>query len=320
MMSDTATGGFWKNRILKVAGLVLLLGLLAGGVRYYRNWSAYQALEPGSETEEVEAQYPGPWTVQPAEDDETGAEDDETGDEIEESDEQEEQDIQKPTEQEPKKKEEETVAAGERLHILLLGLDGGQLLADVAMVVTVDTGGKTGRVISIPRDTLAYLPEKGRDGICKLTEIYWYGGGREDMLKNVRRITGISPHYYVEVTFNGFINIVDAVGGVNFNGNRLNGREALAVARDRSECDFTRVDNQQKIVFGLLRELSNVKDAGTVISLIKTALANVRTNVSFSKVNDLYSAVGDMDPSTVYFYTVPTRWENINGVYYCVPE
>ncbi len=280
-----------KKKVLLVLLCFILAGAATGAVLYYLNWSKYQALDPGHETEEVEVNFPGPWTVE------------ETPTVV-------------PAEGETEK--EAAVDSGNRLHILLLGLDGGERLADVVMVLTIDTDNKTGRVISVPRDTLAYI-SGGRDGICKITEIYWYGAGREVMLQNVRRLTGISPHFYIEINFNGFENIVNAIGGVTVDGARLDGAAALALVRDRSQGDHSRISNQQRVMAGLLHEIRQVNDLNQAGPLIRSGLANVRTNMDFDQAKSLYQAAGGFDAARASFYTIPTRWEQINGVWYEVP-
>lgn len=90
-------------------------------------------------------------------------------------------------------------------------------------------------MISVPRDTrvvmtddmIAYLEKNGRTvpqangvyGQCKLTEVHAYAGeGNRStfsvaMLEN---ILGIDIDYYVKVDLDAFKDIVDAVGGVEF--------------------------------------------------------------------------------------------------------
>ncbi len=290
-----------KKKVLLITLALLLLAGAAGGIWIYRSWSKYQALDPGSESDDVEKLYPGPWTDPPGE----SADEDELAED--------------PEKDESMAGPGEETASGQRIHFLLLGLDGGERLADVVMVVTLDTGSKSGRVISIPRDTLAYIPGKGRDGKCKITEIYWYGGGRDVMLENVKRLSGISPHYYAEVTFGGFQSIVDALGGITVNGQRMSGSSALKVARDRSGGDDSRIHNQQQVMMGMLRAIGNVHEFSQVSSLISTGLGNVRTNMGFTEAIDLYKSAGAMDPANTSYYTISHSWEMIDGVWYCVP-
>ena len=70
-------------------------------------------------------------------------------------------------------------------------------------------------VVSLPRDTLATIPAyKGKAAHqAKLNSAYEQGGAPL-MVKTVTQMTGVPIDHYVEINFNGFLKMVDAVGGV----------------------------------------------------------------------------------------------------------
>lgn len=116
-----------------------------------------------------------------------------------------------------------------RINILLLGMrgegaSGGGLLADTIMVLSVHPkkdAADTGRasLISIPRDTYVKVPDKNEQR--KINAVYALGeeralhkGGIEDMRTIVEEIAGLEIPYAVTINFQGFKDLVNAIGGV----------------------------------------------------------------------------------------------------------
>ena len=149
---------------------------------------------------------------------------------------------------------------------------GGRGRSDSILLMRVGAG-KSAR-LSIPRDTVVDIPGRGRDKINAAYAI----GGTDLAIQTVKEYLGIEINHVVEVDFENFPALIDALGGINvrtgcvisrINGgfknggftlrlksgkNHLNGRQALALARTRkNECnprenDLTRARRQQKIL------------------------------------------------------------------------
>lgn len=116
-----------------------------------------------------------------------------------------------------------------RINVLLLGMRGegvagGGLLADTIMVLSIHpSSGKDGdqaraSLVSIPRDFYVQVP--GREEHRKINAVYALGrersetGGMEDMRTIVGEITGLDIPYAITLNFQGFKDLVNAVGGV----------------------------------------------------------------------------------------------------------
>ena len=99
---------------------------------------------------------------------------------------------------------------------LLCASDQASGNVDTMIVATYDTVNQTIAMASIPRDTLIEgVSGKGKH-FYKLCSMYPYNG--IDALKEeVRKIVGFPVDFYVKVNTKGFVKLVDAVGGVNFN-------------------------------------------------------------------------------------------------------
>jgi LCP family protein required for cell wall assembly len=128
--------------------------------------------------------------------------------------------------------------------------------------------------LAIPRDTVVDIPGHGRN---KINAAYAFGGAAL-AIETVKQYLGIEINHVVEVSFNNFPDLIDALGGVNYTGGcvvsringgfknggytlrlkrgttHLNGKQALALARTRKndcnkrENDLTRARRQQKLV------------------------------------------------------------------------
>lgn len=116
-----------------------------------------------------------------------------------------------------------------RINILLLGMrgegvEGGGFLADTIMVLSIHPKNGDGDVskaslISIPRDLYVKVP--GREEHRKINAVYALGeershggGGMEDMRAVISEITGLTIPYSATINFQGFKDLVNAVGGI----------------------------------------------------------------------------------------------------------
>lgn len=109
------------------------------------------------------------------------------------------------------------ILTGPRVNILLLGSDtdqkfqNGQYIAQTDIVVTIDPTSKTVGMLSIPRDFYINVPGYG---LHKLDEAYGLGGVALSR-RTIEQDFGISINYYAWVGLDGFIKVIDTVGGVD---------------------------------------------------------------------------------------------------------
>ncbi|GII95846.1 hypothetical protein Ssi02_60770 [Sinosporangium siamense] len=81
---------------------------------------------------------------------------------------------------------------------------------DTMMLLHIPDDGRP-LLISLPRDSYVPIHNKGRN---KLNAAYAFGGAPL-LARTVEEVTGLRLDHYMEVGFAGFVDIVDAVGGVN---------------------------------------------------------------------------------------------------------
>ena len=159
------------------------------------------------------------------------------------------------------------LTAEERI-ALTTGSAGGER-ADTIMLLTID-GSRAG-LLSFPRD----LSVPRCDGSVGRINGAIAIGGASCLVATVRDLTGIPVHHHVTVTFGGFRDVVDAVGGVELCLQRpvrdrsagidlpegcqvLDGTDALGYVRVRKiDSDFGRITRQQQFLRALAREMTD---------------------------------------------------------------
>jgi len=90
--------------------------------------------------------------------------------------------------------------------------EGGQR-SDTLMVIHVDPAQKTGFLVSFPRDLAVDVPGLGRQKINAAFNSA-SGGGPQRVVDTLQQNFNVPIHHYIEVDFQSFKGIVDAMGGV----------------------------------------------------------------------------------------------------------
>ena len=219
-------------------------------------------------------------------------------------------------------------AHGGRANILLLGVDsaGTSSRSDTIMVVSV-TAGKSAALLSLPRD----LRVKFADGqFHKLNAAYTLGGP-ELTSKTASEILGVKIPFYVAVDYQGFQQLIDAIGGVTitvdermlYNDERavppvhinlqagtqtMNGKTALDYVRYRSDAagDVGRIKRQQNFISAILKKGLQNRDSASLRKLIKGLQPFVKTNLSLVDLYDLGRILQGIDLSRLEMATLPT--------------
>lgn len=202
--------------------------------------------------------------------------------------------IQKQENEEVKNKKDVT-------SILLLGLDREEHATDVNMVLTLDDDNKEIRLLSILRDSYIYY---GEDKTNKLNYAINYGGVTNS-IKTVNENYGTEIRDYMLIDFDGVMNLVDAMGGVNVNltseeipyispnknlksgNNVLSGKQALSYSRIRRiGTDFQRTQRQRNVINAMYSKVKSLS-LGEMNKLLDVALNNVETSLSYGEILSL---------------------------------
>jgi LCP family protein required for cell wall assembly len=148
-------------------------------------------------------------------------------------------------------------------------------------IMLIRTGGGHAARLSIPRDTIVEIPGHG---LQKINAAHAYGGPAES-IDVIKRWLGIPINHLIEVNFENFPQLIDAMGGVDYTGgcvysrldggfirggftlrlsagtHHLDGKEALALARTRenmcapNQTDLQREEHQQALLSAIKSRL-----------------------------------------------------------------
>lgn len=224
----------------------------------------------------------------------------------------------------------------DRLNVLLVGIDAGRgrdhALTDSLIVVSVDPVGKSVSMASLPRDLVNVPLGDGRTFAPKLNSLLSYAtrhkaefpaGGMRTLENAVGSLLGIHIHYYATINLNGFVKMVDAVGGVDvkvrqalddpkYGGygvagkegwavdvgqHHFDGKDALAYARIRrsvGQTDFTRQTRQQEILLALRTKVVKGGALFSLPSLLDAVGQTVSTDLPAERLPDLAVLAGEI--------------------------
>lgn len=232
---------------------------------------------------------------------------------------------------------------------LLVGLDTpdqevkkAPVRSDVIIVGALDAQAGKVSLISIPRDTYVYIPDRGMD---KINHAFAFGGGtRGDggvklLQQTVMRFLGLPRiDSYVVIDMNTIVQMVDAIGGITVRldrsvwldentqlpkgEHRLNGHQALLLVRQRKldpQGDFGRIKNQQAFLRGVLEEFRSV-GMNEKLSLASYALKHVRTNVSLTYAVGMMNSLKDLTVDDITSYIIPGTDLWLKGIAYVKPD
>lgn len=110
----------------------------------------------------------------------------------------------------------------DRINILLLGMGGqghdGAYLTDTIMVASLKPSTKQVALISIPRDLTAPVSNWRKiNNVNALAEAKNPGSGGTATAQAISELLQIPIDYYVRADFNGFVRIIDEIGGIQVN-------------------------------------------------------------------------------------------------------
>lgn len=229
--------------------------------------------------------------------------------------------------------------------VLLVGVDtqGGAKygLSDVLIVVTVNPKKDEITMVSIPRDSLVYIPDLNRKD--KINHSF-SNGGINYTVNTVENLLDIPIDYYVTTDFQGFEDIVDTVGGIEVDvpftfkaqltGSlkwktftegtmELNGNEALAYVRMRKSDphgDLGRNERQKEVIKQIIDKGTSLKSITKLDEMLEDVSENVRTNIPSSKYLSMIKLYQSLKAVPITQLAIEGEDDLINGVYYFIPS
>jgi len=183
--------------------------------------------------------------------------------------------------------------------ILLLGVDRapeGSMVARTDTIILLGINPLRPRVqmLSIPRDLWVTIPGEGENRINTahfFAEAKQPGSGPRATLETLRYNFAINVPFYARVRFEGFVALVDAMGGITLDlpepmagydagRHHLNGEQALAFVRNRTGSDdFFRMAHGQLLLKAAVRQMLSPASWPRLPAVLLAASRVVDTNV-----------------------------------------
>lgn len=221
-----------------------------------------------------------------------------------------------------------------KTNILLAGIGGeghdGATLTDTIILAGIDYKTKMVPMLAIPRDLFVETKQTGRSRINEVLYLAMSKYGEKEGMGILRdvvsKITGVPIQYYVRIDFDGFVKIVDSLGGVDIvvendiydpefpkgetvafetfsikKGPRhLDGITALKYARSRhgnSGGNFGRAKRQQQLIYAIKDKalsLNILTNPGKIQELYNSVSDSIDTNLSLAEIIELAKLAKDM--------------------------
>ncbi len=217
---------------------------------------------------------------------------------------------------------------------LLVGMDKVGSNTDSLIIVRYDVDNQDVSMASIPRDTGVNVKRR----LKKINAAY-ANGGMEQLIDEVERTFGIPMDFYIKVKVNGFVALVDELGGIDFdvpcnmnyddpaqdlhihyNAGRqhLSGQQALEVCRFRHNNDNSgytdtgRMETQRGVLTAIAKKLLSWSSLTKLKSFIDIATEHVDTNLSASDMAWFAQKAlsFDMNEEKLHTMMLPAEWHN----------
>ena len=208
-------------------------------------------------------------------------------------------------------------------------------LSDVMRVIRIDFVKPSITVLDFPRDLWVYIPYiadniNGQDHE-KLNQAYLYGNpgdgfkywddpsaGPGLLTLTLNQNFGVKVDHYIAVNMNTFVKLVDAVGGIDVTldeskggghlqkgAEHLDGTQALALARNRTEGVFSRGQNQNIVLCGLQKKLTSPGVITKIPQLVGSFKNSVQTDLSPAIMSQLACLATQLPRKNIALYSFP---------------
>lgn len=241
--------------------------------------------------------------------------------------------------------DENTLENLDKLYILAMGESTG--MSDTIIVCSYDPKTQEASMLSIPRDTFIGDSKYNASAYDKINSLYNNGKNPEKTLEAVNEITGLDIKNYVLIDTKALVELVDAIGGVEFNvpmdmkyddnsqelhvnlkegWQKLNGDQVEQLVRFRHNADgstysyeygmedFGRMRTQREVIKAIAKQtvqFKNVKEVGKLIDIVEKY---VQTNMDLQILKDYIPYAINMNTDNIKTEQLPGEPKYINGI------
>lgn len=233
---------------------------------------------------------------------------------------------------------EAVASASDRYYTLLIvGKDVAGLNTDTMMLCRYDSLEHKMNICSLPRDTLVNI----KASVKKLNNVYAANNASIDALMDgVKDVTGFRPDNYVLIDTKVFVQVIDAMGGVDFdvpvNMNyedfvqdlyihinkgyqHLDGTQTMQVFRFRhtyANGDLGRIDVQHDLIKACAGQWLQLGNWNKLLPAAKIILDNADTNLSYGNMQWYAKEFMKMSIDDISFMTMPNTGCMIRNLSY----
>lgn len=244
---------------------------------------------------------------------------------------------------------EETLKELDEFRCLILGIstdEEGALLTDTIMVASYNPNTQKATLLSIPRDTYTGTNPAKATAYQKINSIYSRNKDPNEVLDAVNDITNLGLQYYAIVKTEGFIKLVDTIGGVTFDvpidmdyddtsqdlhihlkagEQELDGDKAEQLVRFRHNNDGTsypeeygdndlgRMRTQREFMMAVIKQTARVENITKIGQILDVAQENVTTNIDFNAIKDYIPYAVEFNTDNLLTATLPGVSTNKNA-------
>lgn len=231
----------------------------------------------------------------------------------------------------------------DNVSILIMGVDEnphrdnkGSSRTDALIYATFNKNENSIKLLSIPRDSYVYIPDLEKKD--KINHAHFFGGPISTV-ETVENLLGVPVDYWVTLDFSAFVQIVDALGGVEvevpyefkesdsmdrrdtihlYPGlQTLNGEEALAFARTRKhDNDVERGKRQLEIIKSILNKTVSLQAIPKYVNMIGALEDNITMNMKKEDITSFISYGLNMKNLTIESHSLEGEDLWLNGIYY----
>ncbi|MBR3613799.1 MAG: LCP family protein [Clostridia bacterium] len=245
----------------------------------------------------------------------------------------------------------EKVESLDTINILLLGVseDIESKLTDTIILCSYNPKKQSASMISIPRDTFIGKSESTAKGSDKINSLY--SKSPEKLLTTVSRVTGIDVNYYAVVKTQALIEIVNIIGGVNFEVpidmdyddptqdlhihlkkgmQKINGEEAEQLLRFRhnndgtsypasyGDNDYGRMKTQRDFITQAAKQTIIFKNIFKAKNIIDTIFENIETNLELNHLLPYLPTAIDFNIDSIVSNQLPGISKKCNDLWFFV--
>lgn len=234
-----------------------------------------------------------------------------------------------------------SIMSYDRVNILIVGCDEieNHGRADTIVFLSISPKTKDSLILSIPRDTRVEIPGRGMD---KINHAYAFGG--ESLIsKTVSSFLNVPIHFYAVADFNGFVYIIDELGGVEIDVEKemyyvdkaggveinlypgkqiLDGEKALQYIRFRQDKlgDLGRIKRQQKLASAVIKKLTNFDFITKIPQMSEGMRGYIETDIEVTDAITLANLFRGVNQEKFRIETVQGEPIYIEGVSYLEPN